>query len=840
MKIKHMKYSISIFLFLLIFQVDGQILSPNDFFEGSYGTKFTFHHEVIDYADHINNTSSRVKMMKYGKSNEGRPLVLLFISSEKNLEELEDIRISNLANAGYNVNNPQKSKPIIWLSFGVHGNEAGATESAINVMYELASSEKRSIVDWLDKTIIILDPCVNPDGFSRYSNWVNEISSTHFHPELTDIEHMEPWPTGRVNHYLFDLNRDWAWQTQVETRQRMKVYNQWLPHIHVDFHEMGYNDHYYFAPAAEPMHHQLSDFQREFQTTIGKNNAKYFDENGWYYFTREIFDLFYPSYGDTYPMFNGAVGMTYEKAGHGMAGRSISMNNGDTLTLKDRIEEHTTTALSTIEAVAKNNELVLENFKNYFQEARNNPKGKFKSYVLKAGKNQKRLVALLQNNGIEVFDGEVSTGIKGYNYFTMSEQMFDLNPGDKVVTTDQPKSVLTQVLLEPQSALSDSLTYDITAWSLPYAFGVDCYGLKKIVPHKDTCTFIDFVPMMDLSAYAFRISIEEPNFSEYVSKLLQEGIQLKYAKRDIRFNNVSIERGDVIVSRADNKSVADLGKVFNDLTKGCVYCDFLSSGWSKDKGGDLGGSGFQLIKAPKTLLIVGDGTSNNEVGQIWHYFDEVIKYPLSRVEKENLESTDLSIFNVVILPDGWYEISDEERSILSKWVEEGGTLIVMGNIVNGFAGVEGFSLVKNPDASEEETKNKTKTKSRLDHRTQSYEDQERRSISRSMPGAIVETNLDTSHSLAFGLSSPYYSLKTSNKAYALQTDVWNVFYVPQDFKYAGFIGSETKEDIRNTLSYGVEEKGGGKVVYMVDNPLFRGFWENGYQIFSNALFFVNQ
>ena len=263
---------------------------------------------------------------------------------------------------------------IVWLSFNVHGNEASSTEAAMKTIYKLLTEKK----DWLKNTVVILDPCINPDGRDRYANWFNETASSPYSINQQASEHNEPWPGGRPNHYLFDLNRDWVWATQIESSSRLKIYNKWLPHIHVDFHEQGINEPYYFAPAAEPFHEIITNWQRNFQTQIGKNHAKYFDAAGWLYFTKERFDLLYPSYGDTYPTYMGAIGMTYEQAGHGRAGLGILNDEGDVLTLKDRIAHHTTAGLSTVEIASKNAEKLNAEFKKFF----GNSNFKYKSYVM--------------------------------------------------------------------------------------------------------------------------------------------------------------------------------------------------------------------------------------------------------------------------------------------------------------------------------------------------------------------------------------------------------------------------------------------------------------------------
>ncbi len=305
-----------------------QLKSPEEFLGYKIGTRYTPHWKVVNYFQYIAQALPKsVKLQQYGETNEHRPLYLTFISSEENITNLENIRMNNLrlANLAKDKMMPTENTPaLVWLSYNVHGNETSSSESALLTLFALTDPKNTQTKDWLKNTVIIIDPCVNPDGRDRYVNWFNSVAGINYNPSLDAREHHEPWPGGRTNHYNFDLNRDWAWQTQLESKQRMLVYNQWLPQVHVDYHEQEINEPYYFAPAAQPYHEAITPWQREFQVTIGKNHAKYFDKNNWLYFTKEVFDLFYPSYGDTYPVYNGAIGMTYEQGGGGAGGLGVN------------------------------------------------------------------------------------------------------------------------------------------------------------------------------------------------------------------------------------------------------------------------------------------------------------------------------------------------------------------------------------------------------------------------------------------------------------------------------------------------------------------------------------
>ncbi|MBC7417481.1 MAG: hypothetical protein H7325_04930 [Pedobacter sp.] len=315
--------------------VNAQVVTPDEFLGYALGSHFTPHDRVVAYFKQISAAApKKVKLINYGETNEGRPLLIAIVSSEDNVTRLEEIRNNSLKLADANGANVDLTiqPAIVWLSYNVHGNEASSTETAMKTLYALCSGTNAEANGWLKNTVVVIDPCLNPDGRDRYVNFFNSVVGEIPDANPMAREHSEPWPGGRANHYYFDLNRDWTWQTQKETKARLAIYHQWMPQIHVDFHEQGYNQPYYFAPAAEPIHRDITDFQKKFQNIVGRNNAKYFDQHGWKYFTKQEFDLLYPSYGDTYPLYNGAIGMTYEQGGI-RAGLAIDTNYGDTLTL---------------------------------------------------------------------------------------------------------------------------------------------------------------------------------------------------------------------------------------------------------------------------------------------------------------------------------------------------------------------------------------------------------------------------------------------------------------------------------------------------------------------------
>ena len=396
-----MRYIAVFFYFITVIQTFsfGQsLVSPGQFLGYELGEKFTYHHRVLEYFKYVGDHSENVLIQPYGHTYEERELLVAYVSSAQNLEKLEQIRLSNIGlSQEADAKMPEIS--IVWLSYNIHGNEANSTETAMKVLYDLTANASSKYKSWLDNLVIIIDPCLNPDGRERYVNWYSQVRNRTPNPGLNSREHDENWPGGRTNHYLFDLNRDWVWQTQIESQQRIKLYNSWLPQVHVDFHEQYYNDAYYFAPSAEPIHSLVSPWQMEFQRKIGANNSKYFDEKGWLYFTGERFDLLYPGYGDSWPTFNGAIGMTYEMAGHSTAGLAITTEKGDTLRLEDRIDRHYTTSIATIETCYNNREKLLAEFQKFFTGHSTEPS----SFLLKSSDSDKLdlLAILLDKNAIQ-------------------------------------------------------------------------------------------------------------------------------------------------------------------------------------------------------------------------------------------------------------------------------------------------------------------------------------------------------------------------------------------------------------------------------------------------------
>jgi hypothetical protein len=810
-------------LFILGNAFSQSIQSPSEFLGYELGDRFTRHHQVVDYFKYVSNTVATVKMEKYGETNEHRPLYVSYISSKENIANLEKIRKDNLSQTGIIKGGNGNTKAIVWLSYNVHGNEASSTEAAMLTLYELITNKK----DWLENTIVIMDPCINPDGRDRYVNWFNQVKSTPYSIDQNAKEHLEPWPSGRPNHYLFDLNRDWAWATQVESSQRIAIYNKWLPHIHVDFHEQGINNPYYFAPAAEPFHEVISDWQRNFQIQIGKNHAKYFDKEGWLYFTRESFDLLYPSYGDTYPTYMGAIGMTYEQAGHGRAGLGIQTNEGEVLTLKDRVMHHTTTGLSTIE-ISSNTAIQLNaEFAKFFD----NSDLKYKSYVLKnKNKDQlNRLKKLLDKH--QIYYQSAKKGIaKGYLYSTQEEGKMEVTSSDLMIHTDQPKGKMVKVLFEPKAKLMDSLTYDITAWSLPYAYGFEAIASRTKLPSSNASKETNINNSIVKRAYAYISKWNSLEDATFLGALLQNNIVPRFSEKAFSIEGNSFERGSLIVLRSDNRNPEFDAKLIAIANQHQRSLTAVATGFS-DSGVDFGSASVKPIHQQKITVLSGKATSSLSFGEVWHFFETQLNYPITNINAEDFSDTTLHSYDVIVLPSGSYRdiLNTSMMTKLKKWMRNGGTLIAIGNALRSFADKDGFSLKVKKSAEKDEVDNLTP-----------FADRERKSVANLITGSIFTSKIDSTHPLGFGYDSNYFSLKLSSTSYQYLAKGINVGYFDQMTKnVSGYAGSEAIKNVPKSLMLGEESFGKGSIVYMVDNPLFRSFWENGKLFMANAVFLLN-
>lgn len=784
--------------------------SPEVFLGYKIGTQFTPQHKVTSYFQALEKAfPKQVKVTKYGQTYEGRDLLLVYIGTEKNIAALNEIQKK------HREHDENENLAIVWLSYNVHGNESAGTEAAMQTAYDLLTVKS----DYLNNTLIIMDPCLNPDGRDRYINYYNQYHTQKADANLWTKEHNEPWPGGRPNHYLFDLNRDWAWMSQIESMYRVQVYNKWMPHVHVDFHEQGINEPYYFPPAAEPYHEVITNWQRNFQKEIGKNHASYFDKNGWLYFSKEVFDLLYPSYGDTYPTYNGAIGMTYEQGGSGRGGLCVITQTGDTLKLSDRVLHHVTTGLSTVETVTKRADKLIAEYKDFCKKKNY----KYKSFVVSGNEAKiQSLTTLLDKSEIKYEAISSGTVIKGLHYKTGKVESLKGIGTELLISTDQEKGTLVNVLFEPITKLSDSLTYDITAWTLPFAYGLDAYASEtKILGANWQKKVVQNIE--DKTCYAYVCRWQTMNDARFLAALQSRDVRVYFSEKAFEMDGNKFDAGSLLIMRGENK-LPDFDKiVLDEANKSGVHLLSVKSGFV-DKGSDFGAYSVKYIPKVRAGLLMGESTSSLNVGEIWHFFEQQLHYELHLIDEADFASV-LSNLDVLIVPEGGYDLASNTE--LKEWISKGNKLIVMGNALTSFVGNPDFGL--QADTSNSSGKPQTEI---------NYSDAEREQISNTITGAIYACEVDASNPLAFGYTD-YFTLRMSADHYSLNGNM-AMKTAKNAAPLNGFVGSNVKKAQAETLTAGVQNLGAGTVVYLVDNPLFRAFWENGKLMMCNALFFVGR
>ena len=826
------------------------------------GQNFTFHAGLKSYYLTLAQASDRVALNPYGTTNEGRTLYLLTITSPANHARIEDIR-----RATARLSDPRRTTleeaqqiaatmpTVIYLSYNVHGNESVSSEAAVQVLYELAASEDERVKTWLEQSVIVIDPIVNPDGRDRYVHFFRSTVGKGPNPDRFAAEHREPWPGGRTNHYYFDLNRDWVWQTQVETQTRVRAYRRWNAQVHVDYHEMGAGSTYFFAPPTDPVNAQIKPLLEKWFKIYGDGNARAFDRYGFRYFTGESYDLFYPAYGDSWPSLNGAIGMTYEQAGGGFAGLVVDLAEGERrLTLRDRIERHFTSSLATINTSVEHREARLLDYYNFRKAAIDAGRtGPMQQVFLVPGRDPARIaraVEILARNGIEVsrasqpFDAANLTSVWGE---AIPNRSFP--EGTYVVDLAQPAGFLARTLLERESEMNGVFFYDVTAWSLPLALGVESFSsgkrvqgnferLRRLPPVRGGVEGPD-----KASAYLF--SWDSHAAARLLGKLQTEGYNAYVSLKPFKISGQEFGRGTVVVHRENNPESLD--PRIRELAAGTRCKVIAVSTQLSEEGIDLGSRNMRFLRKPRIAVVSGPPTNSNLYGALWHFFEQRLDLPFTSIRAGSLGPSALSNYNVLILPPdgrgGSYArtLSKNLQEQLAEWVQEGGVLITMGS-ASVFAAKSEAKLaeVKTRTTRDPATTDEKKKEKSVEEKLRKFGDREKERQNRTIAGAILRTVVDNTHPLAFGFDERLPVLNRTSPILELSEQGDNVIYYPEEgIKLGGYILEETEKKLAHTAYLIRQRKGQGYVVLFAESPIFRGFWDATNRLLLNAVFFGN-
>lgn len=791
------------------------------------------HDRLVNYMYALDKTSDRITLEVTGYTHEARPLLLLTITSPKNQQNIETIRSQHLqlTDPARSSTLDVKSMPaVFYMGFSIHGNEASGSNAALVAAYHLAAAEGKEIEEYLNNTIILFDPSFNPDGLHRFSSWVNSRKSKVISADPADMEHNEPWPGGRTNHYWFDLNRDWLVAQQPESQARIKKFHQWKPNVLTDHHEMGTNATFFFQPGVPSRVHPLTpERNQELTRKIGEFHAKALDNIGSFYYTQEGYDDFYYGKGSTFPDVQGAIGILFEQASsRGHAQESV---NG-TLHFAFTVRNQFTTALSTLKAVNALREDLLnyqrEFFKNAVADAAKDP---VKAIVF-GSKDKARayhLAEMMIRQQVDVYALNSSQTINGKNF--EAESSF-------VVPMSQPQYKLIKGMVEKRTQFKDSIFYDISTWTLPLALGLDYEELKVAPALGQKITELKMPSgklIGEVAQYAYVFESYGYYTPRAVNRLLQNGIRVKVATDPFYHpSGKKFERGSLLVTVADQGKVADQiqYQIREIIEKDGIDVYSFATGLDY-KGVSLGSGTFQVLRKPEIAMLVGDGINPNDAGELLHLMDVRMHIPVTALPVDVLNRTNINRYNTIIFPTGTYSgITDPTKERLKTWVQNGGVIIGFDNALNWLTttGLGKFEMKKDEPAGDKKPE-----------QPRAYADIEEYRGAQQSPGAIFEATVDLTNPLLYGYTGSKIPVFKDNNLFMekSKSPYGNPVVYGSSPLLSGYISNPNYAKLKNSSMAGVSAMGRGRVIGFTDNLAFRAFWLGTTKLFTNAVFYGN-
>ncbi len=801
------------------------IPSPEAFLGYGIGEHHTRHDLIVAYFTKLAETSDRASIYEYGKTHEGRKLVILTITSPENLSNLDNLKEQHLAftDPSKSVTNYGEVPIFINLAYNVHGNEPSSSEAALLTAYTFAASNSPEILNYLNNSVIMIDPTINPDGRDRHTQWANSYQGTPNVADPQDAEHNEYWPGGRTNHYWFDLNRDWLLAINPESRGKLKWYHDWYPNVVTDFHEMGSQSSYFFEPmktnaSLNPI--MPKENYEDLNNMFGAEFAKALDSIGSFYFTKEVFDGTYPGYGSSYPDLHGALALLFEQASSRGHEQTTAFGK---ITFPFTIRNQYTSSITTVKTAVANRAYMRKYQQDFFKSAITNASNsKVRGYSFGDDFDKNRTKAFIDKLLVHEIDV-----YKSGNRF--------------VVPTKQPQYRMVQTMFETYSKYRDSVYYDASAWSVANFYNMKYKPITslKMGDQIESTENLFNVTSVSKSEYGYLIDWDDYNAPAALNYLQQNGLVVSSAFKPFtaKVNNTSksFNYGTLVIPVSLQKKEAS--EVHDILQKAQLKYNVpmyaVNSGYSLS-GIDLGSGSVRPIKKVKAALLIGEGTRSYEAGEVWHLLDTRMDMPISKIPMRNFNRTNWDTYTTLVMVSGNYALTKKQQDKIKAWVSKGNTLITIGTaskwvidkklVKEKLTGVEKDSLEKDS----------TKTVNR-----KPYVDARENLGKESVGGIIIKADLDVTHPLAFG----YHD--TSIPVYKNNT----VWLAPSKNEYAtvakyaknphidGFITKKNMEEyLKPSASLIVSKVGAGRVVLFADNPNFRGSWYGTNRLFLNALF----
>ena len=781
------------------------------------------HDLLLSYMRRLAEESPRISLENRGTTFEGRQLVLLTITSEENHQNLEQIRLQHLEllDEGSQSLNTEQMPVVVNQGFSIHGNEASGSNAALVVAYYLAAAQGPEIEELLDNTIILFDPSFNPDGLQRFAYWANSNRSMHINPDPQDREYSEVWPGGRTNHYWFDMNRDWLPVQLPESKARLETFHAWYPNILTDHHEMGSNTSFFFQPGIPSRTHPLTPARnQELTEEIGNYHAAAFDKLGSFYYSKENFDDFYYGKGSTFPDINGGIGILFEQGSS--RGHAQETDNG-ILTFPFTIRNQFTAALSTLEAAKEMRVDLLNYQRDFYSDARREASNGAYAFGSTTDATTAYFLAdIIKRHQVEV--RELSQG------FENQGQQFE--PGSSyIVPKNQRQQRLLKAIFEKRTSFTDSLFYDVSAWGFPMAFNLDFTEDASLGNAGDIIQNLEkpTTAQPQLSNYAYIMEWGDYEAPKVLNAILNEDIRAKVAMQPFEAEGISFDYGSILIPVQNQKMDAnEIHSFLKEVSQGTSVA-IIPVATALTGGTNLGSSNFRTLEPQRVALLVGQGITSYDAGEIWHLFDQRYDMKITKLDLKDLSRADLSRYTDIILSNSWGNaIDNSSTEKIRTWVRNGGTLIGYRNAASW--------MNRNNFLDITFKRNQVKAKN------VSFEERSDFSGAQRIGGAIFETKLDRTHPVNFGYKDEYLPMFRNTTLFmeADSISYRNPIQYTQEPLLSGYISQPNLELLKGTVPFKHSGYGRGNVMVFTDNTNFRAFWFGTNKLLMNAIFFGDE
>lgn len=803
-------------------QYDSSIPTPAEILGHEVGQWHVSHDKLVYYMRALAEASDRITIKQTGVTYEDRPLLLLTITSTENHANLENIRKQHLSLTDAKASsklNTSEMPAVLYQGFSIHGNESSGSNAALLTAYYLAAGQSQEVKDILNKTIILFDPSYNPDGLNRFASWANRYKSDVLMADPQNIEQNEVWPRGRTNHYGFDMNRDWLYVQLRESQARLKSFYMWRPNVLTDHHEMGSNSTFFFQPGHPMRVHPLTPAKNQKLTSdLAKFHASILDEDQQLYYTKDRFDDFYYGKGSTMPDINGSVGILFEQAS--ARSHAIETQHG-VLPFEQTVRNQFLTTLSTLRGVNQHRKELLDYQRQFFLDADKQAKrsGR-KAYIIGDDRDPARLaemVRILNTHQIKVYKPTGNQNISGRTYSPVQSI---------VVPHNQQQHRILKAIFDKRSTYKDSIFYDVSTFTLPDLLNLP-YKTASVSRMGDLisdASMIGHSTENPSSSYAYIISPTDYYAPWALYKLLSNDIKVKVAQQPFSHKGKEYPYGTLLIPIGIQQiNDVKIEKLIGEITAKGIMVEGIETG--DTKGVSLGGNSFSTVNKPSIAMVVGDGVNSYDPGEMWFLLDQRQRIPITMIKKSMMSRVQLNRYNVLILPKGNYNGMNVD--VVKTWLKaDKNTLIAFGS-ANQW-------LIKN-----KLTHVKMVVSKSHDAKNIGYAGIGSWTGGQVTGGALVQTKIDVSHPLCYGLTRSYLPVfKRGNMVFEpAEVSYENPIMVSKKSLLSGYISEENQAKFSEKSLLQVSKIGRGQVISFTDNPNFRAFTWGTQKLFYNSLFY---